>query len=72
MADTQLQSDEQRVRARSAPVLGLCGTLILCAAAMMAHLSPAQTQTIAAVMWLVGFAMQAGAFILALLHRRSD
>jgi len=70
MADTQLQSDEQRMHARF--VLGLCGTLMLCAAAMMAHLSPVQTQTIAAVMWLVGFAMQAGAFILALLNRRSS
>ena len=54
------------------PTLGLIGTLTLCAAAMMAHLSPAQLKPAAAVLWVLGFAMQAAAFMLALTARRTD
>jgi hypothetical protein len=46
--------------------------MVLCAAAMMAHLSPAQLKPAAAVLWVLGFVMQAVAFILALAARRTD
>jgi hypothetical protein len=49
--------------------LGLIGTLALCAAAMIAHLSPPQLKPVAAVLWIVGFALQAAAFIMALAGR---
>ena len=48
MAVTPYQDDYQRSHARLPPRLGLIGTLTLCAAAMMAHLSPAQLQPAAA------------------------
>ena len=54
------------------PTLGLIGTLMLCAAAMMAHLSPPQLQPAAAVLWVLGFLMQTAAFMLALTARRVD
>ena len=72
MAVTPYQDDYHRSYARLPPRLGLIGTLTLCAAAMMAHLSPAQLQPAAAVLWALGFATQALAFILALAARRPD
>jgi hypothetical protein len=57
---------------RLPPALGLIGTLTLCAAAMMAHLSPEQLKAAAAVLWVLGFVVQAAAFMLALTSHRSD
>jgi hypothetical protein len=52
--------------------LGLIGTLTLCAAAMVAHLSPEQLKIAAAVLWVLAFLTQAAAFVLALTARRID
>ncbi len=49
--------------------LGLIGTLALCAAAMLAHLSPQQLKPAAAVVWILGFALQSAAFVMALAAR---
>ncbi len=73
MADAPYPSDqshEVQSRWRVAPVLGLIGTLVLCAAAMMAHLSQAQLKPAAAVLWVLGFMAQAIAFVMALGKRR--
>jgi len=72
MADAPLQSTEERPYRRVPAVLGLIGTLTLCAAAMMAHLSPTQAKPIVAAMWILGFATQAFAFILALRQRHTE
>ena len=72
MDGAPIQSGERRPHSRVPPALGLVGTLVLCAAAMMAHLSPAQLKPAAAVMWILGFAMQAFAFILALRQRHIE
>jgi len=72
MADTPFHTSDERSLNRLPPVLGLIGTLVLCAAAMMAHLSPVQLKAAAAVLWVLGFLMQASAFILALAARRVD
>jgi hypothetical protein len=72
MAVTPYHDSNQRSHARLPPVLGLIGTLVLCAAAMLAHLSPEQLKPAAAVLWVLGFLTQAAAFILALAARRAD
>ena len=72
MAVTPYRNSDERSYARLPPTLGLIGTLVLCAAAMLAHLSPVQLKPAAAVLWVLGFAMQALAFILALAARRTD
>ena len=72
MAVTPYQDHDQHSYTRLPPRLGMIGTLTLCAAAMMAHLTPAQLKPAAAVLWALGFAMQALAFILALAARRTD
>jgi hypothetical protein len=72
MADAPFPSDppdEVQARWRVAPVFGLIGTLVLCAAAMMAHLSQEQLKPAAAVLWVLGFITQAIAFIMALGQR---
>jgi hypothetical protein len=56
---------------RLAPVLGLIGTFMLCAAAMMAHLSPAQLKPVAMVLWLFGLLVQIAAFAMACSRHRS-
>jgi dipeptide/tripeptide permease len=48
-----------------APVLGLIGTFLLCAAAMMAHLSPGQLKPVAMALWFFGLALQVAAFAMA-------
>ncbi len=70
MADAPYQPGEVQARWRVAPVLGLIGTLVLCAAAMMAHLSQEQLKPAAAVLWVLGFIIQAIAFLMALGKRR--
>jgi hypothetical protein len=70
MANAPLHDTDQRTHRRLPPRLGLIGTLTLCAAAMLAHLSPVQLQPAAMVLWVLGFTTQAAAFILALRARR--
>lgn len=72
MAIAPLHNTGSRTHSRLPTTLGLIGTLVLCAAAMMAHLSPAQLKPAAAVLWVLGFTMQAAAFMLALTARRID
>ena len=70
MANASLHDAGGQTHGRLPPTLGLIGTFTLCAAAMMAHLSPAQLQPAAAVLWVLGFTTQAVAFILALRAHR--
>ncbi len=72
MAIAPSHDTDSRPHSRLPPILGLIGTLTLCAAAMMAHLSPAQLKPAAAVLWVLGFLAQAVAFMLALTARRTD
>ena len=72
MAIAPLHDNGSRPHSRLPPILGLIGTLTLCAAAMMAHLSPAQLKSVAAVLWVLGFVTQVAAFMLALTARRVD
>jgi hypothetical protein len=51
--------------------VGLIGTLAVCAAAMMGHLSPVELKSSAGGFWLVGMAVQMLGLILALYERRS-
>jgi len=66
MANASAHDPGSRKHRLLPPTLGLIGTLTLCAAAMMAHLSPVQLKPAAAVLWVLGFATQAVAFVLAL------
>jgi hypothetical protein len=66
MAHAPLHNPGSRTHRRLPPRLGPIGTLALCAAAMMAHLSPEQLKPAAAVLWVLDFATQAVAFVLAL------
>ncbi len=52
----------QHPDARLAPALGLIGTFILCAAVLMAHLSPSQLKPVAIVPWVLGLGVQIYAF----------
>jgi hypothetical protein len=72
MAVTPYHDSNERSYARLPAALGLIGTLVLCAAAMLAHLSPVQLKPAAAVLWVLGFVTQASAFMLALATRRAD
>jgi len=72
MANAWLRDTDSRTYRRLPPTLGLIGTLALCAAAMMAHLSPLQLKPVAAVLWVLGFATQAVAFVLALRTHRAS
>jgi hypothetical protein len=51
-------------------VVGLVGTLAVCAAALLGHLSPPELKTAAVVFWLVGLVTQAAGLALALSERR--
>ena len=72
MAVTPYHAKDERPHARLPAVVAMIGTLVLCAAAMLAHLSPAQLKPAAAVLWVLGFLIQAAAFVLALAARRAD
>ena len=72
MANAWLRDTDSRTYRRLPPTLGLIGTLTLCAAALMAHLSPEQLKLAAAVLWVLGFVTQAAAFMLALTARPVD
>jgi hypothetical protein len=50
MAVTPYHDHDERSHARLPATLGLIGTLALCAAAMLAHLSPLQLKPAAAVL----------------------
>lgn len=53
------------------PVLGLIGTFAVCGAYLMSQLSETQLQPLAQGLWVLGLAMQAGAFGLAMAARRA-
>jgi hypothetical protein len=53
-------------------VIGLVGTLAVCAAALLGHLSPPELKTAAVGFWFVGLATQALGLALALNERRAD
>jgi hypothetical protein len=65
-----LTSDRARTETRLPLALGIIGTLVVCAAALMGHLSPPMMKSAAVVAWVVGLAIQAAAFGLALAGRR--
>jgi hypothetical protein len=65
-----LASDRDRTETRLPPVLGIIGTLVVCSAALMGHLSPPVMKSAAPIAWIVGLAIQAAAFGLALAGRR--
>jgi glycerol uptake facilitator-like aquaporin len=52
-----------------APVVGLIGTFMLCAAVMMAHLTPPEVKPVAVGLWICALLLQAGAFGLACANR---
>ena len=52
-------------------VVGLVGTLAVCAAALLGHLSPAELKTAAVGFWFVGLVTQALGLALALNERRA-
>jgi hypothetical protein len=62
MATRESRSAGSQHDARLAPVLGLIGTFMLCAAALMAHLSPAQLKPVAIGLWMLGLLIQIIAF----------
>jgi hypothetical protein len=66
-----LAPDPPRTEFRLPPVLGFVGTLVVCAALLMGHLSQPALQSAAVVAWAIGLAIQAGAFMLALAGRRA-
>ena len=53
-------------------VVGLVGTLAVCAAALMGHLSPPGLKTVAVGFWFVGLVTQALGLAMALNERRAD
>ena len=53
-------------------VVGLVGTLAVCAAALLGHLSPPTLKTAAVVFWFVGLGTQALGLAMALSARRAD
>lgn len=52
------------------PVLGQIGTMIACAGALVAQLSPPQLRGLAIAVWIVGLLAQLAAFALASAKRR--
>lgn len=52
-------------------VVGLVGTLAVCAAALLGHLSPPGLKTAAVVFWFVGLATQALGLAMAVAKRRT-
>jgi hypothetical protein len=53
-------------------VVDLVGTLAVCAAALLGHLSPPGLKTAAVVFWLVGLVTQATGLAMALNERRAE
>jgi hypothetical protein len=54
---------------RLSKVVGLLGTLAVCAAVLMAHLSPAELKHVAVVIWMFGLLVQTVALLMALIER---
>jgi hypothetical protein len=52
-------------------VIGLLGTLAVCAAVLMAHLSPGELKHVAVVIWIFGLLVQTVALLMALMERRA-
>ncbi|HEX7617476.1 MAG TPA: hypothetical protein VF480_02030 [Verrucomicrobiae bacterium] len=72
MSTQESQSADSQHDARLTPVLGLIGTFMLCAAALMAHLSPVELKPVAAGLWIFGLVIQAVAFGLAFAGRWAE
>jgi hypothetical protein len=66
-----LAPNQPRTEFRLPPVLGIIGTLIVCAALLMGHLSEPAMRSAAVVAWVIGLAIQVGAFALALAGRHA-
>jgi len=62
MASGESHSADFQPSARLPPVLALIGTFMLCAAALMAHLSPIQLKPVAIALWVLGLGIQILAF----------
>jgi hypothetical protein len=67
--DIVIQPDRPTSDARLAPALGLIGTFILCAAVLMAHLSPSQLKPVSIVLWGLGLGVLIYAFYKACTER---
>ncbi len=72
MSTTAPDSADSQPHARLPPVIGVIGTLIVCAAVMVAHLSAAQLKPVAIGLWFLGLFTQVVAFGLACADRRAD
>jgi hypothetical protein len=70
MSTTAPNSAGSQPHARLPPVIGLIGTLMICAAVMVAHLSPAQLKPVAVGLWILGLFTQIVAFGMACAGRR--
>ena len=57
--------DDSQNFAPFAPVLGQIGTLIACAGALVAQLTPPQLRGLAIAVWIAGLLFQIAAFALA-------
>jgi hypothetical protein len=57
--------------ARLSKVVGLLGTLTVCAGALMGHLSPAELKHVAVVLWILGLVVQSVALLMALVEHRA-
>jgi hypothetical protein len=64
-------SDDSIPVARLPKVVGLLGTLAVCAAVLMAHLSPAELKHVAVDIWIFGLLVQTVALLLAVIERRA-
>jgi hypothetical protein len=65
MSTTGPGSAGSQNNARLPPVIGLIGTIVVCAAALLAHLSESQLKPLAIGLWLVGVGTQIVAFGMA-------
>ena len=72
MPTAEFDSAGSRPHARLPPVIGLIGTLMVCAAVMLAHLSADQLKPVAIGLWFLGICTQVVAFGLACADRVLD
>jgi hypothetical protein len=72
MATTESSPADSQQNARLPPVLGLIGTFMICAAALVANMSATQLQPLAAGLWALGLFIQVIAFGMACADRWAD
>jgi hypothetical protein len=72
MPTRELDSAGSQSQARLPPVIGLIGTLMVCAAVMIAHLSAVQLKPVAIGLWFLGLFTQAVAFGVACAGRKAE